>query len=256
MPLNPATTSLLIVAPSSPERSQIRALAERLQFKHIHVAEDAISGFGVLALERPDVTLADHLMRPTDAFTFVREVRNTPIENRDAPIYIFTRGDPNDLSIAAQGVGADGVFGLPLDEAALLATIEQAAPAAPEGQDRRVNHAPYAGQERRGAEGRAAVLRAKQSIARLLVEAEAGLAAWTRSGFDPKLVAVETALDAAAQLAVRAGDAAVLRALTASLAVVDESRRSWDGDDRKIRAAIEEVRALLDLPQASAISKL
>ena len=242
---------LVVSGPGADRRALVDAL-KKYGVPEVESVESAIAAFARLAVRRPIAAFVDAGLKPVTAIMLTREVRANPISNRDVPIFLFAKGEVDELVAQARDVGADGVFGGAIDPDDLAAALSQATATVKLSRgDVKVfgrNRAPARPVKAAASPTDAAYVR----VERLAMDARACVAAWARNGLEAELAIALTHLNEAAQIALRLEDAALLRCLNKAMSAIDDTRRSWDADHRLILAAIEDAVAACAAPGAKA----
>jgi CheY-like chemotaxis protein len=253
-------SALVVWGPGGERRTLLDALRQ-LGVEDVEIVDAAIPAFARLAVKRPSIVFVDLAIRPVSGVTFTREVRANPIANRDAPIILYLKADAEARAEDAAAAGVDGVLvgAFDVEDVREALTMAQGLGPRTPGAMRVFGRGARQG-DALSAIAVSAANAAYGRIERLAAEAKSCVAAWSRNGAEAELALALMHLNEAAQVALRFEDAKVLRCINRAVSVIDDTRRSWDADDRAIIAAIDEAMAAMappqDTPHISGLSKV
>jgi CheY-like chemotaxis protein len=238
--------SYLLVWTAGAARDGVLSTMRGLGLAPVRTANTAVQAFSDLAIVRPRLILVEANMKPTNGLVFLRELRATPIDNRDVPIILCAPRPNEQMENAARQAGADGAIFGPPTPAAITFWLTSTAPDARtlvadsryHGPDRRLLVlTDLETEERRHAEPEAlAAAMARVAIANAdpivqgLGRAMELVLEWNETGSEDCLVDSLEGLRRLADIAKGRSDAALHRGLDAARHRIEADMGSWDAD--------------------------
>jgi two-component system chemotaxis response regulator CheY len=98
--------SVLIVEDNQPMSDLVQSLLHTLGIKRIYVSRNGEEGFKSYIANKPDIIIADWVMKPVDGITFTQRIRkNKNSPNRYVPILLMTGFSEKKRVLTARDAG-------------------------------------------------------------------------------------------------------------------------------------------------------
>ncbi len=118
--------SILVVEDNQPMLELIKSLLVTFGVKKIVLAQNGEQGFELFRREKPDIVIADWMMKPTDGISLARRIRNDPgSPNQLVPIILMTGFSEKRRVLQARDAGVTEFLVKPFNARDLYKRLEQ-----------------------------------------------------------------------------------------------------------------------------------